>query len=248
MTTKQRTRVTKGMTFRKHYADGMPEWTVMGKCDAKTWYVEILDDMDWAGVQDVLTSGQILAIVNRDAALQDHFEQQDDWFDSLTPGTVLHYCNGFKTFIRCEVVMGRSANLRDHNGSIRDEYLDKPVLLPVAMIGEWKPNDLPRIDPYSGDVLTGYHARAILEHRGAWRPSEGCVYESPNVSGNYNGGPDPRAMEPCDLTPRPLTVDQLRDLPAWQAVAQVRAAVEYKSRDDRTPQQILDDVRAALAD
>jgi len=79
------------------------------------------------------------------------------------------------------------------------------VLLPIALVGNWNPRDLPHeIRQADGSVYESvpYHAKKVLTMSGAWRPSAGCVFESPSFKGNPRFQEDPSTMEPLDLTMR----------------------------------------------
>ena len=173
------------------------------------------------------------------------FDRQDDWFDGLMVGSILHYRDGFGTFVRCEVVVGNADNLRSHDGAVRDvDLIGKTVLLPIALVGNWR-------EPVSRNLQTGkprygYHARSIVEARGAWRPSETCVFESPAYSGRA-GESSPALAQPVDLTPPDLTADQQAQVPAWRTVQRVQDALAYESTRGKTPQEIIESVQRALA-
>jgi hypothetical protein len=241
------TSVEKGMRFRSVYADSNALWEVKSQSGAGVWQCEIVDEPveingqtysgDYAGVVKPFNSGDILASVRREHALSEMIEASDDWFDQRGLGETVHYANGHGQYVRCEVVIGTEENLGGLNPA---ENLGKKVLLPVALVGDWREHDLPRRD-VDGTVRPGYHAGHILQGNGAWRPSTSCVYEAPDCAAHYKTV-DPTQLEPLDLAVPEMTPAQIATAEKWQQVNAIRDAVSQ----GRDPDEILEAVSREL--
>lgn len=174
------------------------------------------------------------------------FVKADNWFDGLALGSVVHYHDGFGQYVRCTVVVGDEDNLRSYDNRVRDrDLIGKHVLLPSALVGAWRGGGRATIDPRTGEVHHVYHAEAIAKGRGAWRPSDSFVFEAPGFVDRSKGA-DPATLDALDLTPEPLTSEQLAALPAWRTIAQIQEVLSMDAADGKTPQEILAAVRAAL--
>ena len=106
----------------------------------------------------------------------------EEWADSLTPGTIIHYNNGHDQFVRCEVVLGPV----DH-----DEYAGKPCYKPIALVGNWRDYDR---------KWDSYHVEKIAEGE-LFRPHASCVWEAPQYAGR--SGTDPTGLDPIPLSSKP---------------------------------------------
>lgn len=111
-------------------------------------------------------------------------KSEDAWWDSLEPGTILHYHNGFGEYVRCEVVVQAWNSVSAHHDAA-------PCLQPIALVGNWDKFHAP------------YHAKKVHDRTGAWRPSTGCVYEHPDFCPprGENASIVPTDLEPLDITP-----------------------------------------------
>jgi hypothetical protein len=149
-----------GTKFRYTIADGNALWKVTKKVAAGHWDAVCLDE-DHKGTVQAFKSEQIQRSLSFDASYERMDKETDNFYDSLTIGRHVHYCNGFKEFVECVVM----------------EQDGKKTLLPIALKGEWRKWDLPHRLP-SGEIVHGYHVKKIMEEK-TWRPSIGCVVECP---------------------------------------------------------------------
>lgn len=234
-----------GEVIRFPVADGYAEYVVMNTRPLQLIHLETGD----AYAADAMTLrglrvSDVRSMVKSSRALADMFAGADDWFDGLAVGSTVHYHDGFGEYVRCEIAVGNPDNLRDYAGRVDASLIGKNVLQPVALVGNWK--SVSRRDERTGEAHYDSHAEAIIAKRGAWRPSDSCVFEAPGFARTGKVA-DPTCMDPIDLTPPDLTDEQLAAIPAWQAVDRVRDALAMDATRGKTPQEILDSVRLALA-
>lgn len=197
-----------GDTFRSSYADGNPLWKVVRRSGKSAVIavsqVEMFEyegrmvEGDYAGIEQAFTVKQVEATKRWESALSQMASDGDEFFASLKPGQIVHYCDGFSKFIRCEVVVEDGKNLCQ----------------PIALVGNFRPFDLPRRDAL-GNVYLDYHAKKIVNRTGAWQPNDSCVWESPTCSKSYKQV-DPREMEAHDLSVPDMTPEQELDAKAEQ--------------------------------
>lgn len=165
--------------------------------------------------------------------------EADKWLQAREVGDIVHYANGVGSFVRCEIVIGTPENV---GGIEPNENIGQKILQPVALVGSWGERQLPHFGA-DGSLQTGYHASKVINQNGAWIPSMSCVYEAPSCAPQLKQT-DPRQMEALDLTPEPLSQDQLTQAEKWQQVNAIRAAVEHGAGTD--PDEILRSVSEHL--
>jgi len=199
-----------GDTFRSVIADCNALWRVT-RIDGDTAHCVVVNEpwkhnghtyaSDFAGRRQPFYVSDVASRIAQAQAWERVMQENDEFFDGLELGQVVHYHNGFGEFVRCMVV--------EYDYDFRtgpSEYTaGQKVLLPIALVGNWNPRDLPHeIRQADGSVYESvpYHAKKVLTMSGAWRPSAGCVFESPSFKGNPRFQEDPSTMEPLDLTMR----------------------------------------------
>lgn len=199
-------KVKRGIEFRSAYADSNALWRV-ASVDGKYAECVIVNEPfelpngtvisgDYAGVRKPFFVDDVKRILEYEARLRASLDENEAWFDSLTPGQIVHYHNGFGEFVRCEVV-----RLTEDMRSGPSEYkAGQTVLQPIALVGNWR-HDLPWIDD-EGVERYPYHAEKVVNRTGAWRPHQSCVFESPAYSKGYSRNGDPTGLPALDLTPR----------------------------------------------
>lgn len=176
-----------GTQFRHHFADGNCLWTVVEKRGRGTWIAEIsADDPDYAGNQGAFTTEQIEGNIRIANFWKKSSNDSDTFFDNLKPGSIVHYSNGFKQYVRCQVT-------QDHQ------------LLPIALVGEWREFDLPRRQQ-DGTIYLGYHAQQIKDGK-TFRPHASNVWE---FKGGHQktGVVDPTNSVPLSLEVPPMTASE----------------------------------------
>ena len=134
MSTIKTRRVKKGMQFRSTLADGNPIWEVKRSLGG-AWLCEVVDEpfeidgkvyeSDFAGAEKSFLSREILAANAYEDMFKDMRSDHDGFYASLDEGDIVHYNNGFKNFVRCEVVLmpmsrrtSSSQSLWSGNGAI----------------------------------------------------------------------------------------------------------------------------------
>lgn len=215
-------KVTKGMRFRSPYADANPLWETK-KSLGKTWLCEIVNepieyrgqtiDSDWVGVQKPFLIEDILALVSSLKAMNRLVDSSDQWYNSLPLNTVVHYDNGFGSFVRCSVVGAPKARM----------------LKPIALVGNWHAIDLP-VRRYNGTVSLGVHAQNIAEGK-CFQPHYANVYESPEYT---KKGPNPVNLKPVDLTVPDMTAEEAEAARLWTLIEEVKEALAIKDGDDNS--------------
>ena len=187
------TTVSKGTKFRATYADGNPEWVVTGKVGRDAWRCKVTDDMDWAGVVKLFSTDEI----RRCVAMFEFFTESNTkslgFYDTAKLGSVVHYHNGFRQYVRCEVVEGVTTHSKGK--TIK-------CLKPVALVGAWKPYDLPCRDR-DGSINYGHHAGDIIAGK-TFDPHASNIWESPAFQ-RKPGEPDPSALPALDLSVPDMT-------------------------------------------
>jgi len=197
-----------GTEFRSAYADSNALWRVVS-IDGKyaecvivnerwehdgQWY-----DGDYAGVRKPFFVTDVRRAVEFAENLKARMDAADAWFDSLAPGQIVHYNNGFAEFVRCEVIV-LDEPIRTGTGTVYEK--GQKVLQPIALCGPgWERRDLVGEIEHEGTryMTLGYHARKVLTGTGAWRPSDSCVYEAPTYSSSYARQGDPTGLPALDL-------------------------------------------------
>jgi hypothetical protein len=218
-----------GTQFRHHYADGNCLWTVTEKRGRGTWIAEIsADELDYAGVHGAFTTEQIEAHINWSKSCAKSQDDSSNFFDALKPGSIVHYSNGFKQYVRCQVT-------QDHQ------------LLPIALVGDWRVYDLPRRGR-DGIIYLGYHAEQIKNGK-TFRPHASNVWEF-NLTKTKNHQPMNFAKwtNPCQLVPMSLevptmTADQFLDALKYQKLEAVREIVKD---NDAKPEVIFERLKVLL--
>lgn len=176
-------RVTKGLKFYAPIAETVALWEVKSSRGRGVYLCEVVNvpfevdgkvyDSDHAGHTDVFLAERILNSINGQRYGEALHAVEDDWYQALKRGTVVHYHAGFKELVRCIVV--------EALGGVK-------ALQPVALVGVWHDDDL------EDDA---YHVKKIREGK-SWRPSATCVYESPFFS-RRDENVDPANMNPLTL-------------------------------------------------
>lgn len=220
-----------GDTFRHHYADGNPLWTVTAKAGRGMWRCAITDDMDWTGVERGFTTDDIERAKAWEQTFATMRDEHEIYFSTLPIGSIVHYDNGFAQYVRCVRVEGPKGKR----------------LRPIALVGNWSDFDLPKLRA-DGTVSLGYHAKMIRDGE-AFEPNYSNIWETKDAKGrewsqrgvgNYSGLSeigrerkshdrhqqpfDPATAEPIDLTPpAPSAEEQLLAsvIGKWRTVVRV---------------------------
>lgn len=207
-TTTETTKIGKGTKFHATIADGNPEWEVTRSRGRDVWEAKCLG-LDFEGTVKVFTTEEIKRALAWKAAFQRNDDEGERFFAGLKLGQIVHYYNGFRNFVRCEVIRVNGKNL----------------LQPIALVGEWRKMDLPRRN-LDGTIEPGYYGKKIFNRTGAWQPSVGCVYEaSERVRREH-------PVDPGTLPPISLTVPDLTPAEEETAAKHTKLNAIRKALDD----------------
>lgn len=218
-------------TFRDTVADSNPIFRVIRKLPNGI-YECVSEGDEYAGVERYFSTAQLRAKLKWEENLANLFDRQDDFWATRVVGEVLHYCNGFKQYIRGEV--------------IKDG--DKFKLKPTAMVGDWRGCfDQTRRMP-NGTISYGYHAKKIIEGGpdAAWQPSDSCVYEAPGCSKSYSSGVDPRTLPALDLSFPPITSEEEVRAKKEQKIDRVREIINTRYETSASADEVLAALREVL--
>lgn len=222
------TKVKIGTQFRWTHADSNPLWEVKKARGKGTWECVVIDDLDWQGTRKVFSTEEISGSIGMAALWQKSGDESNDFYNQLPVGSIVHYHNAFGAFVRCQVT-------------------DNKQLLPFALVGDWKPFDLPR-RLNDGTIELGYYAKKIKE-RTMFRPHASNVYEY-NVNRKPNQQPihfsllqDPRQMAPVSLEVPEMSVQEVEYAKLWKKIENLRSVLNTA---ELSPYQILDNVEKVL--
>ena len=227
MPTTKTKRVKKGMQFRAVLADSNALWVVKRSLGG-AWLCEVVDEPyeydgkvyegDFTRTEKSFLSREILASVNYENIFKNIRNDHDRFYASLDEGDIVHYNNGFKNFVRCEVVF--------------DADEQKNQLKPIALVGEWSNHDLPERRA-NGEIYNGYHAQKIIDG-GTFEPNVTCIFEAGTkgfVNNNRNHG-DPRSLPPIDLSVPAMTAWEHSEAVRCQLIGRIQEIISEHNSEN----------------
>lgn len=137
-------RIEIGTTFRALHADTNAKWSVVKKRGRASWECVIVDCADYGGTKRVFGSEEIVKALGMGAIFTRLRDAHEDFWAARRIGEIVHYRNGFGQYVRGVIV--------EHGGT--------KMMRPTALVGKWRPSDLPRYDA-RGQFVSGYHAERI---------------------------------------------------------------------------------------
>lgn len=217
-----------GTTFRSVHADSNPLWIVTEKRGRGTWIAVVTEEsVDWAGVERAFTTQEIEGSLRMAQYWKKSGNESDEFYFNLTPGSTVHYNNGFNSYVRCVVTT-------DHN------------LMPVGLVGKWSSHDLPRRYP-NGDICLGYYAEKI-QNKESFKPHASNVWEF-NINQSKNSQPfgfskwiDPRNLEPIWLQVSPMTEEEQFSAAKYKKLDKIREII----KNGQSPDEIFNELRTLL--
>lgn len=176
-------------TFHSSYADANPKWIVREKRGRGTWIAEVIDCPDYSGVRRAFTTQEIEGS-KRVGKFWDKVNNENEaFYENLAVGSIVHYHNGFNQYVRCKVTSDKQ-------------------LLPIALVGNWSPYDLPR-RMANGSINNGYQVDKI-KNGVVFKPHSSNIWEQKN--GFRKADPieinNPRGMIPLNFDVPPMTAEQ----------------------------------------
>ena len=219
-------------TFRSTYADSNALWRVVSKKSKDCFLCEIVNEPfefegkvyegDYAGVQKVFLKSEIDKAVGWQSFWDDVHNDHEAFYNSLKIGQIVHYHNGFNSYVRCEVVEDKK-------------------LKSIALLGNWHSHELPRRLP-TGEILDTYWSKKIKEGDVS-KPNATNIWEfyenNKNNKKPANMTDDPTVMTPINLELSAMTEDEKRNAELWATVNKVRDILNDHSGN---PQEIIDSV------
>lgn len=213
-------KITIGTKFRSTYADANPEWKVVSQRGGDTWNCVVIDCPDYAGTKKVFGGEEIRASIKMSQFWDKSANDSENFYQNLMPGAIVHYSNGFNSFVRCEVTKDKQ-------------------LIPVALVGEWREYDLPRRCA-NGEIYYPYHVQKIRE-KSVFQPHASNVYEySASLQKQYT---NPVNLKPIDLTIPEETLEQKQKANLWKKIEKIQDIIKS---GEQNPQLILEKVYAEL--
>jgi hypothetical protein len=195
----KRTKIVRGLQFRAVIADCNALWETIRPSGRSAWICEVVNEpwehegtmytSDYAGQQQAFLNSDIQRAINAAAFWKNHVDESENWYNGLTLGSTVHYCDGFDKFVRCEVI--------DDDGEKK--------LLPFALVGEWHKHDLPyRYN--NGEICVPYWAEKI-QNGVVCKPNASNIFECPQHSKRPNEI-DPRNLPEISLEVPPMTPEE----------------------------------------
>lgn len=163
---------------------------------ADIWLCEVISKCQFQGEQQLFTSEAITAAILSDEEEAALSSQQRFW-KNLCVGGMVHYHHGFQQYVRCEIV--------DVPNEDVNFKFERYQLKPVALVGKWDANALPRRNKF-GEIVEGFFPKMMAEG-GVFRPHCSNIFE-------YHGfhpvrGKNPEYMEPINLSVPDMTLAEI---------------------------------------
>ena len=203
-----------------------------------------------------LTLRDVKEMIGQEKALREMFSKPQEFYDTLEPGDIVHYTNGFAQFVRAKVVEFDPKTMKARTAS--ELKPGEKALQEIALVGEigkrqladgtwvhgWNEWDLPRYMA-DGSIYYGYHAENVIS--GAiFKPSASTLWEYPQFYQRAmceKAGIDPTKMKPISLDPPPMSAEQKRIVPLAKAINQIRSMTDgVDMTDEVTLRSVLVEV------
>ena len=148
-----------GQTFSMPYADSTITYTVA----SFRGEVVLADaaENEWGITDRPFGIEEVRRVLSWESKFERAQEITESFWRDIPVGEIVHYHNGFESFVRGRVV-------EDADGAKR--------MQPIALVGGWDRNDLP-IRQSDGEVKYGYHAKSIMEGR-LFSPNPSSMWEA----------------------------------------------------------------------
>jgi hypothetical protein len=211
-------------TFRHSYADGNPLWKVVKKSGRGVWLCEILNDEDFKGVQKVFMTKEIEASKKIKEFFDEARDNHDKFYSSLNEGDIVHYHNGFKSYVRCKVSSNKE-------------------LIPIALVGNWQRGDLPN-RTLDGTIQYSYYPRQIVDKK-AFKPNALNIYENPRYVGKIIED-DPAVMEEINLKLPEPTDQEKENHKLWCSILKIKEELDSSHVHKNEPKKIIDNLKKIL--
>jgi hypothetical protein len=222
-------------TFRYTHGDSNALWVVQTRRGNGVWQCVISeDDADYAGDTRVFTTEEISNAVSVVDFWESLKNETVDFWKNRTAGEVFHYANSSNQFVRSEVVVDPGKGY---------------VLRPLALVGKWRTNELPRWWD-SGHFTDGAYWVQKVRKGETFQPNESALWEVQKTR-RSDDGLDPTSLPPVDISiPAPTSVQrEAADMLAVIAEVQALLEIPRESSDfAETYRCRLAEVAALIAD
>lgn len=150
-----------GEVIRFPKGDGYARYLVWSQSPLELIWLEIGDkwQADIATLRGLRLS-DVETQVRRNRFLQETVSRSTEFYDTLPVGAIVHYDNGFASFVRAVRVEGEKGHR----------------LKPLALVGNWQAHDLPKRER-DGSIRYGYQVERIREGK-TFEPSASCIWEN----------------------------------------------------------------------
>jgi hypothetical protein len=183
-----------GKKFPIGVADGQAIYEVV-KVGLKNCRVKWVEDNDInpdgyvavIGEEGQLSTDVVLQKVSWEEQMDLHTRQSENWHNSHEIGSVVHYHNGFASYIRCEIVVGPKGH---------EEYEGVACCKPIALVGKWSDYDLKWDSYHVEKVRTG----------DLFRPHASNIWEYNPDNRSFHKD-DPTKMEALVLAEKPIVLE-----------------------------------------
>ncbi|MDW9481388.1 hypothetical protein GOB57_22330 [Sinorhizobium meliloti] len=204
-------------TFRHTHADSNALWLVQRSRGHGLWECIISEeDLDYAGVTRVFNAEEIVRAVKSGQLWERLRSETEDFWKARKPGEIFHCANSRDQFIRAEVVADPDKGF---------------VLRPVALVGNWRSQELPRWWDSGHFTDGGYWVKKVREGE-TFQPNESSLWEV-QKNGRADDGVDPSTLPVVDIsTPVPT--------PAQREAADMLAVVSEVQELLDMPRQSAD--------
>lgn len=221
-----------GLQFRSVIADCNALWEVKKRRGDGIWECEVVNeqytmggvtyDCEYAGQTKVFDERDIRHSASLEVLMSGLKNDNDLYYESLRPGQIVHYDNGFgQSWVRCEVVKVTALDRLEGGNALK----------PIALVGEWKEWDVYRRSR-NGSVHYGYCARQVLDGI-VMRPTAGGIYESPRYGRRHMKVTDPTSMKPVSLEAPPLSPDEQAKADLWSVLECAMKILQDEEEDPR---------------
>jgi hypothetical protein len=232
-----------GGTFALGVADGSAQYMFVeggGRFGKRAFLIHLAygDGYSYYGVENFPKS-EILRMIKQGKARENLFKKAKDWWDAREVGEIVHYSNGFGSYVRGEIVEGE---VHGEQGKAMKE---------IALVGNWRNYDLPSryID---GTIHYGIHAEGVREGK-VIRPHESNMYEAVISQKDANSRElaarhpeDPRKMTPISLEVPEMTAEEAELARLFNFRAEIIDTLSDRDSDNYTP-PTAEVIRAQLA-
>ena len=151
-------------------------------------------------------------------------KEGEDFYSSLKVSEIVHYDNGFNSFVRCKVVRENNEN----------------VLLPIGLVGNWEPYDLPK-RARDGSINWGYQVRNIREAK-TFAPHFSNIYEG--SESRRNRSINPIKLNPIDVSgPAEMDSKENKEAQLWKTIGDIHKVLNDYNED---PHVTIDKIKELL--